>query len=180
MTSSTQRPVAATFDIGRHSATTEISVELTAVNEATVTLGTLRRTSRDGQTVTASRDIFRGGIGNQMIEVSSEGGGFELAIDAGTDRIAHFTTQDTEPALYRWHFVADAVWSGGSVNDEASEIARAELAGEELPSHPVGGELPATGVPAMPSTITRPWAPDRDRGGPGVAPPTRGRRPVDG
>lgn len=166
-----------TFDIGSHLEETEMHLSLTASGEARVEYGGFHRTSRNGETVVGRERVL--GVGAHTIDVSSLGGHVEFTVDAGADRIVSFTTDDQDASGYRWTFVANQKWGGGSVNEDGTKIAQMEVDGKTLPSHASGSGQPDDAVPATPATITRPQAPTKDDVMPGLSTPRKAENPVN-
>ena len=165
-----------TVEIGSHLEETEMSFSLTAAREARAEYGGLHLTSREGETVSGRERVL--GVGAHTIDLSSVGGHVDFSVDAGDERVVSFSTDDEGAAGYRWSFTANQNWSGGSINEGATEIAQMEVEGKTLPSHAASGEQPDDDEPAMDSTITRPQAPTKEDTMPGLSTPRKAENPV--
>lgn len=167
------RPMADTFEIDHVHAETEFQISLTAEKEASVTYGHFHKTSRGGAPATGTEKVV--GAGDHYIEVASEGGHIDFRIDAGEHEMVNFSSDDDAPVAYRWKFTANPNWSGGHINEEATEVAKIIESGQPAPSRPAAGIIQENAKPALSSEFTRPWAPDKES-----APyaPRKGNQPV--
>ncbi|MFN2569101.1 MAG: hypothetical protein ABR564_05810 [Candidatus Dormibacteria bacterium] len=168
------RPMAQTFEIEHVHADTDFRFTLTAEKEASVEYGRFRKTSRNGAPATGTEAVS--GAGDHYIELTTEGGHVEFQVDAGETSMVNFTTDEANPTAYRWKFTANPNWSGGHINEEATEVAKIIESGQPAPSRAPRGDIPEKAEPALSSEFTRPWAPDKESE---PYAPRKGNQPVE-
>lgn len=170
----TQVNTPTTFDVGRVHAEAELRFRLVASTQASFTYGKFSKASSEG--IPATGTVPVDGLGNHVIDLITEQGDVEFTVESPDGHLIEFKSDEDSAGAYRWTFVGDPNWSGGHINEEATEIAKLAVEGKPLPSKPATGDIPEKAKPAMGSEITRPWAPDKDSG-PSV--PRKGVNPVE-